>query len=52
MIYGSWRGSQGERQALETLIRQHQGWIFNLAVRMVWDPHEAEDVTQDVWCAP
>ncbi len=33
---------QGVRQALEQLIRRHQGWIFNIAVRMVWDPHEAE----------
>jgi RNA polymerase sigma factor (sigma-70 family) len=30
------------------LIRRHQPWIFNIAVRMVWDPHEAEDVTQEV----
>jgi len=39
---------QGDRQALEQLIRRHQAWIYNIAVRMVWDPHEAEDVTQEV----
>jgi RNA polymerase sigma factor (sigma-70 family) len=39
---------RGDRQALESLIRRHQPWIFNIAVRMVWDPHEAEDVTQEV----
>lgn len=39
---------QGNRQALEDLVRRHQAWIFNIAVRMVWDPHEAEDVTQEV----
>lgn len=39
---------QGDRQALEDLIRRHQAWIFNIALRMVWDPHEAEDVTQEV----
>jgi RNA polymerase sigma factor (sigma-70 family) len=39
---------QGDRNALEQLIRRHQAWIYNIAVRMVWDPHEAEDVTQEV----
>ncbi|MCI0409766.1 MAG: RNA polymerase sigma factor [Acidobacteria bacterium] len=39
---------RGDRHALEQLIRRHQAWIYNIAVRMVWDPHEAEDVTQEV----
>ena len=39
---------QGDRHALERLIRRHQAWIYNIAVRMVWDPQEAEDVTQEV----
>ncbi len=38
----------GDRPSLEQLIRRHQAWIFNVAVRMVWDPHEAEDVTQEI----
>jgi RNA polymerase sigma factor (sigma-70 family) len=38
----------GSRPALERLIRRHQGWIYNIAVRMVCDPSDAEDVTQEV----
>jgi RNA polymerase sigma factor (sigma-70 family) len=41
-------GVAGSRVALEQLIRRHQGWIFNLAVRMVVDLHDAEDVTQEI----
>lgn len=39
---------QGNREALETLIRNHQGWIYNIALRMVWEPEDAQDVTQEV----
>lgn len=39
---------EGDRQALEKLIRRHQAWIYNIALRMVWDPQDAEDVTQEV----
>ena len=42
------KARQGDRSCLESLIRRHQAWIFNVVVRMVWDPHEAEDVTQEV----
>jgi len=38
----------GERAALEQLLLRHQAWIYNLAVRMVWEPADAEDVTQEV----
>jgi RNA polymerase sigma factor (sigma-70 family) len=38
----------GDREALETLVRRHQPWIYNVAFRMVMAPAEAEDVTQDV----
>lgn len=38
----------GDRAALEKLVLRHQAWIFNIAVRMVFDPHDAEDVTQEV----
>ena len=38
----------GDREALEALVARHQAWIYNLAVRMVYDPHDAEDVTQEV----
>lgn len=38
----------GDRQALEQLIRTHQNWIYNIALRMVWLPEDAEDVTQEI----
>ena len=38
----------GDRQALEQLIRRHQTWIFNLALRMVWRRDNAEDATQEI----
>jgi RNA polymerase sigma factor (sigma-70 family) len=42
------RARQGERAALEELIRRHQQWIFNIALRMVGSPHDAQDVTQEI----
>jgi len=38
----------GSREALDKLIRRHQAWIYNIALRMVWNPQDAEDVTQEV----
>lgn len=38
----------GSRDALEKLILQHQAWIYNIAVRMVFHPQDAEEVTQEV----
>lgn len=38
----------GDRAALERLILRHQRWIFNIAVRMVFHPQDAEEVTQEV----
>jgi len=38
----------GDRDALEALIVRHQDWIYNLVVRMVYDPRDAEDATQEV----
>ncbi|MHB1038532.1 MAG: RNA polymerase sigma factor [Pirellulales bacterium] len=38
----------GNRRALERLILRHQAWIYNIAVRMVFRTHDAEDVTQEV----
>src|SRR5258708_15262076 len=38
----------GGRAALEKLILRHQAWIYNIAVRMVFQPHDAEEVTQEV----
>lgn len=38
----------GNRNSLEKLILRHQAWIFNIAIRMVFHPHDAEEVTQEV----
>jgi RNA polymerase sigma factor (sigma-70 family) len=37
----------GERSALELLLRRHQPWIYNVALRMLHLPHDAEDATQE-----
>src|SRR6516162_4709613 len=42
------RAKNGDRAALETLVLRHQAWIYNIAVRMVFRPHDAEEVTQEV----
>jgi RNA polymerase sigma factor (sigma-70 family) len=39
---------EGGKVALETLIRRHQRWIYNIALRMVYHPQDAEDVTQEI----
>ncbi len=38
----------GDRAALEALLGRHQGWVHNLALRMLWDAHDAEDATQEI----
>jgi RNA polymerase sigma factor (sigma-70 family) len=38
----------GDRAALEKLVLRHQAWVYNIAVRMVFHPHDAEEVTQEV----
>jgi RNA polymerase sigma factor (sigma-70 family) len=38
----------GSREALEKLILRHQAWVYNIAVRMVFQPQDAEEVTQEV----
>ena len=39
---------QGNHKAIEKLIARHQDWIYNIALRMVGEPQDAEDVTQEV----
>lgn len=34
--------------ALESLLRRHQGWIYNIALRMLQTREDAEDATQEV----
>jgi RNA polymerase sigma factor (sigma-70 family) len=42
------RVRSGSREALEELVRRHQGWIYNIAVRMLYHPQDAEDATQEI----
>ena len=36
------------REALEVLVPRHQDRTYNIALRMVWNPEDAEDITQEV----
>ena len=42
------RARSGGREALEQLVRRHQTWIYNIAVRMLAHPADAEDATQEI----
>jgi RNA polymerase sigma factor (sigma-70 family) len=42
------RARGGDRDALEELVQRHQGWIYNIAVRMLYHPQDAEDATQEI----
>ncbi len=38
----------GNKKALESLIKKHQDWIYNIALTFVGDSNEAADLTQEV----
>jgi len=40
------KSQQGDKAAFGELVKRYQGRIYNLALRMVKDPQEAEDVLQ------
>src|SRR5438094_7810054 len=42
------RAKEGERSPLEELVRRHQPWIYNIAVRMLAHQQDAEDATQEI----
>jgi RNA polymerase sigma factor (sigma-70 family) len=42
------QAQSGNREALESLVRRHQAWIYNIALRMLYYPHDAEDTTQEI----
>lgn len=42
------QSKNGSQAAIEKLILRHQAWIYNIAIRMVFHPHDAEEVTQEV----
>lgn len=43
------QAKNGDRSSLEKLVLRHQAWIYNIAVRMVFQPQDAEEVTQEVF---
>jgi RNA polymerase sigma factor (sigma-70 family) len=38
----------GDREALDTLVRELQGDVYGLALRMLWNREDAEDATQEI----
>ena len=42
------KAQAGDRDALESLVRRHQAWVFNIALRMIWRRDLAEDATQEI----
>jgi RNA polymerase sigma factor (sigma-70 family) len=42
------KAQAGDKDALEKLVRRHQPWVFNVAIRMVWHRQVAEDATQEI----
>jgi RNA polymerase sigma factor (sigma-70 family) len=42
------QAKHGSREALEKLVLRHQAWVYNIAIRMVFQPQDAEEVTQEV----
>jgi RNA polymerase sigma factor (sigma-70 family) len=42
------RAQGGDKAALEQVIRRHQPWVFNIALRMLWHRDAAEDATQEI----
>jgi RNA polymerase sigma-70 factor (ECF subfamily) len=43
------RAQRGDMAAFETLANTHTPYVYNLALRVARDPHEAEDLTQETW---
>ena len=42
------RALDGDRDALDSLVRALQGDIYGLALRMLWNREDAEDATQEI----
>lgn len=43
------RARAGDTAAFEALVRHYQGWVFTLALRMLPDRAEAEDMAQEIF---
>lgn len=39
---------EGSKLSLETLVKKHQHYIYNVALKMTLSPFDAEDITQEV----
>ncbi len=39
---------EGNKGALEQILLKHQAWIYNIVLRMVLYPEDAEDITQEI----
>src|SRR6266404_3979135 len=42
------RAKSGDRDALEEIVGRHQAWIYNIVLRMLYHPQDAEDATQEI----
>jgi RNA polymerase sigma-70 factor (ECF subfamily) len=43
------RAQKGDKHAFAALVREHQRFVYNLALRSLGDAHEAEDVAQEAF---
>jgi RNA polymerase sigma factor (sigma-70 family) len=43
------RARNGDRGALDDLVRRHQPWVLHIAQRMLWNRADAEDATQEIF---
>ena len=41
------KAASGDKRALDQLIRRHQGWVYNLALRMMLNPDDAAELAQE-----
>ena len=42
------QAQNGDREALEQVVKAIQGKIYGLALRMLWHPEDAKDATQEI----
>jgi uncharacterized protein (TIGR02246 family) len=42
------RAKGGNRESLEWLVRRHSPWIYNIALRMLYHPDDAQDASQEI----